>query len=92
MTFKQPGQSFADVESYTEQVIERLEHKDSTFAIDYADLFPEDVIPQGERKTLIDVKGQEAIRSFVANESKFTFFSMYSSVYGEEWQVQYPRR
>lgn len=92
ITIQRPGQSFDSVDAYAKYTLTDHRSQDSTFTFDYRDLSPEDVIPQGEKILLIDVKGQEATRLFLINRSKFTFSVIYSSVYGEEWQVQFPHR
>jgi hypothetical protein len=49
----------------------------------------EDVIPQGEKRRMIDVKGEEATRLFLEKRKQFSLTVTYASIYGEEWTVQY---
>lgn len=63
--------------------------KDSAFPLNYNDLDREDVIPQREKHRLIDVEGKQATRLFLEKRKRFMMIVTCSSIYTEEWTVQY---
>lgn len=89
VSIAQAGKSYRDLNDYINYVITPSAIQDSTFSLDYSELDVEDVIPQGERRQLIDVKGEKATRLFLEKRRQFSLIVTYTSIYGEEWSVQY---
>ncbi|WP_020606135.1 hypothetical protein [Spirosoma spitsbergense] len=89
VTIEQAGKPYQSMNEYVTYALTTNAVKDSTFSLDYSELDVEDVIPQGEKKRLIDVKGKEATRLFLEKRKQFRLTVTYASIYGEEWTVQY---
>ncbi len=89
VNIEQAGKSYRDVNDYVNYALTPSALKDSTFSLDYSELDVEDVIPQGEKRRMIDVKGKEATRLFLEKRKQFSLTVTYASIYGEKWKVQY---
>ncbi len=89
LTFNE--KQFGGMDEYAKFVLRSRNALDSV-GYDYSDLSPEDVIPQGERVILFDTYKNTAATFFISNIKDFRVAVTYESIYGEQWQVQYPRR
>lgn len=87
--FEQAGKSFTGMDEYSSYVLTPYQNRDSSFVFDFSDLDVENVIPQGEKQRLINVKGKEATHLFIEKRKRFSLTVTYASIYGEEWTVQY---
>ncbi len=85
------NKQFGDMDEYARFVLKRHNALDS-LSYDYNDLLPEAVVPQGEQVVLFDTYKNAAAVHFIRNVKDFRVAVTYESIYGEQWQVQYPKR
>ncbi|GAB3905116.1 hypothetical protein GCM10028803_35520 [Larkinella knui] len=87
-SFNYAGKAYASVSDFENAILKQAHVVDSTSMV--SDLWKEQVIPQGERVALIELRNKKAERAIRESLSKVKITIVYKSVYGEKWRHTFP--